>query len=110
MFLFIIALHFFYKRDFSLVKIKKSTLKTIGHYALLALLPIVFWVLKGIFFPITGVYASTGYNKINIVWKDLPSKYLDIFTDNIIGVYKEIVAIYLNSQNLGIVVFCEVLM
>ncbi len=105
LFLFILTLHFIIKRDFSFDKIKQTNYKTIFSYCGLGLLPFIFWIFKKVFLPIGGAYASVGYNKINIVWKEIPIKYANAFTDNIIGIYKELITAFQDHFSFSIGVF-----
>lgn len=105
LFLFLLGLYFLHRNNFSISQMKKNSLRVLLFYFCLALLPFIFWILKKTFFPIKGLYAAIGYNVINFSLDKLPTQYETIFTNNVIGLYREFIEVFTDNLFFGIVVF-----
>ncbi len=110
--LFLVALVLFFisKNEYSIKKIKTNNRQTILAYAGLLVLPFIFWGIKKKLFPIQGVYASSGYNKIDFSLEELPELYEKIIEDNITGMYYEFLNIFEKEYSFAIItlIFCFV--
>jgi len=102
MYLFVYVLFVVSANRFSLALFKRmGRREIILHVGMLAL-PFVFWGFKKIFFPIKGAYASSGYNAIDLSLKELPKKFETVLTNNVIGVYDELVLVFHRDLHFGI--------
>ncbi|WP_298542686.1 hypothetical protein [uncultured Aquimarina sp.] len=105
MFLFVTVFYLLWKNDFSILKIKENSRKEILLGGGIIMLPFVFWGVKKMIFPVKGLYAASGYNKINFSLTQWPIQIKKIAEDNIIGIYNEFISVFEYDMTFSIVIF-----
>ncbi|WP_373516684.1 hypothetical protein [Pricia sp.] len=102
MFLCVYTLFFFVSNDFSMAAFKSKSRHYLFLLGGLLFLPFLFWVFKKAFFPVKGLYASSGYNVINLSIKELPSQLKMVFMENVVGIYDEFVRLLVYDVDFGL--------